>query len=200
MNEFETEIQNKLDSDTEFQSSLAGITDENEKSSVIESKRKELSETTFKELRDAAAGKTKADQIADDQRRRAEKAEGKLKEIKPDTQNIDGSLSTKDFYALNKANVPEDDIDEVLEFSKFKNVSVSEALKSPILQAVLNQKVEFRRTASAAQTRSTRSQNVDMDGGTIIDNMRNKGEEAIPEGGSKEAEAVFWARRGRKPQ
>ncbi len=200
MNEFENEIQAKITADAEFQATLTG-TDE-EKSVLIEAKLAELRDAGLKELRENAGKLSKAEQIAEDQRKRAEKAEGEVKKYKPtDTKpnGDDKQLSTKDFYALTNAKVPEDDVDEVVEVAKFKNITVAEALKLPMVKAILADKAEVRKTASATQTRQTRSQNTAPDGDSIIQDARSKGESAIPEAGSKEADAMFWARRGRKP-
>jgi len=189
-------IQEKLDGDKDFQESLANLKDD-EKVNIIESKRKELLEAEFKALSEKAEKATKAEELANNYKKRAEGVEAELKKYKPVTE--DKGLSTKDFYALTNAKVPEEDVDDVVEYAKFKNIPVSEALKSPVVKATLAEKAEARKTAQATQTRSTRSQNAQPDGAAILQDMQ-KGEDSMPEPGSKEAEAAFWARRGRKPQ
>ena len=189
-------IQEKLDGDNDFQESLANLKDD-EKVNIIESKRKELLEAEFKALSEKAEKATKAEELANNYKKRAEGVEAELKKYKPVTE--DKGLSTKDFYALTNAKVPEEDVDDVVEYAKFKNIPVSEALKSPVVKATLAEKAEARKTAQATQTRSTRSQNAQPDGAAILQDMQ-KGEDSMPEPGSKEAEAAFWARRGRKPQ
>ena len=98
----------------------------------------------------------KAKKLAENQRIRAEKAEKKAKSVK--TENT-SSLSTSDILALTKANIDEDDIDDVLEYAAFKKVSVKDALNSSILKATIAEKSEQRRSAEAVNTGSTRRAN-----------------------------------------
>lgn len=65
-----------------------------------------------------------------------------------------GELSTKDVLYLAKADIHEDDMDEVLDWSKFKKVSVNEAHKQ--LKGVLRERDEERKTASATNTGTAR--------------------------------------------
>ena len=90
--------------------------------------------------------------------------------------------------------IHEDDIDEVLDMAKFKKVSLAEALKLGATKAILAEKEEFRRTANASNTTNTRrATSVSPD--TLV---RNLSEGKVPEKGSKEAEELFWAKRGGK--
>ena len=65
-------------------------------------------------------------------------------------------VSLKDNMALIKADVHEDDIDEVLDYAKFKGISVSEALKSPAIKATLEGKAELRNVAAGTNTGPSR--------------------------------------------
>jgi hypothetical protein len=67
------------------------------------------------------------------------------------------SLSAKDALLLAKAEVDIDDVDEVVDFAKYRKITIAEALKSSTLKAILTERAEERRTALAAQTRNTRS-------------------------------------------
>lgn len=60
------------------------------------------------------------------------------------------TLGTKDLYALMEAKVPQEDIDEVVEYAAFKKISVAEALKSSVIKTSLAEKAEQRTTAEAA--------------------------------------------------
>lgn len=193
MNAFEEMIEGKISENAEFQESLKDLGDD-EKNNLIESKRIELLKT---EAPIWFENSSKNEKAYNDTKTRAEKAEADLKRLKPAEKKAEeGSMSTKDFYALNKANVPEEDVDDILEYAKFRNISVSEALGSSIVKATLAEKAETRRTAQATNTRQTRSQQTSADGESIIENVKGgKGEAALPEQGSKEAEALFWARR-----
>lgn len=100
---------------------------------------------------------TKAQEIAKNQRIRAEKAEAELKKLKKpepakeekETPKNDG-MSLKDIRALQ--DVADEDVDEVLDFAKYKGISVAEAKASPVMQTLLKTKTEERATANASST------------------------------------------------
>ena len=98
----------------------------------------------------------KAEQLALNQKIRAEKAERANKGTREVAPQTNSNVSTKDLYALSKANVAEDDISEVEEFAKFKKVSISEALKSSTLKAILKEKDENRNVANASNVGNTK--------------------------------------------
>ncbi len=83
-------------------------------------------------------------------------------ETKVDTQSSpavgtkDDQMSILDQRALIKADVHDDDIDEVIGFAKFNKISIAEALKRPILVNTLAEKAEYRTTAAATNTGTTR--------------------------------------------
>jgi len=92
---------------------------------------------------------------------RAKKAEAALKENKPaekpkKKEAQTGNLSTLDIIALSKADIEDEDIDEVLEYAKYKGISVKEALGASILKATLSEKNEERKSAQAVNTGATR--------------------------------------------
>jgi len=104
---------------------------------------------------DLKARLKKAEELANNYKVRAEKAEAKAKGGEK-TAKIDTSLSTKDVLALSKANIDDEDLDEVLEYASYKKMPIHEVLKSPILKATLAQKAEERKSAAAVNTGSTR--------------------------------------------
>lgn len=110
----------------------------------------ESTEETMEELRERLA---KAEELAKNQKIRAEKAEGKLKAPKEnkDTKATPaaGELSTGDLYALMNAKVPEEDIDEVREYAALKKISLAEALKSSVVKTILSENAEKRNVANA---------------------------------------------------
>lgn len=65
-----------------------------------------------------------------------------------------GDLEQKDILYLAKADIHEDDIDEVLETAKLKKISVQEAHK--YLTPILKERNEERRTQQATETKSPR--------------------------------------------
>ncbi len=191
-------IEERLNGDTDFQASIKDLSDE-EKTSSIESKRKELLADEFKSLNAKASEADKHKKAYEDQKVRNEKAEGELKKYKQKGNDNEHGLSIKDTVAIQRSNVHEEDIDDVLDYAKFKGISVGEALKSPIMQNTLNQKTEFRKTAAASQVKPTRQTSGKSDDGAILDKTMNaKSEADIPEPGSPEAMAVFRARHNLK--
>lgn len=85
-------------------------------------------------------------------------------------------LSTKDVLFLAKADIHEDDMDEVLEWAKFKKVPVSEAYKQ--LKGVLEVKNEQRKTSATANISNARRSNSKVSDDTLIEKA-NKGD--LPE-------------------
>lgn len=68
-------------------------------------------------------------------------------------------LSTIDVIALSKSNIDTEDIEDVIEYAKFKKISVAEAIKSNVVKTILADKMEMRKVASATNTGSTRRNN-----------------------------------------
>lgn len=112
------------------------------------------------------------------------------KETKSDDKN---QLSSIDTIAIMRANVHTDDIDEVVEYAKFKRISVPEALKSTVIRGLLSEKEEFRKSEEVANTSSSRRVVNKVTPDALLKNL-SKGE--VPEAGSKDAEELFYARRG----
>ena len=96
---------------------------------------------------------------------RAKKAEVEVKALKaklkpelkePEPAPSDSGLSSKDLYALMAAKVPQEDVDEVVDYAKLKKISVPEALKTNVVKTILSERAEERRTAETANTGSSR--------------------------------------------
>jgi len=66
--------------------------------------------------------------------------------------NSETQISQTDFYALIKADVPEEDFSDVVDYAKLKNISIAEALKSTIVKSVLAEKKEVRNVAEGTHT------------------------------------------------
>jgi hypothetical protein len=95
----------------------------------------------------------KAKEIADNQRIRAEKAEGKIKTEKTQVKSSKSpELSTMDIIALTKANIETEDIEEVMDYAKFKGISIADALKSSVVKATLSERAEQRNVSLATNT------------------------------------------------
>jgi hypothetical protein len=96
----------------------------------------------------------KAREIAQNQKIRAEKAEAELKTLKkaPEEKETpkNPQFSLADIRALSDVN--DEDVEDVVEYAKFKGISPAEAKKSPVIQTLLKTKAEERATAAAANT------------------------------------------------
>lgn len=105
----------------------------------------------------------------------------------PTSKKEDGELSSKDIIAITKSGVHDDDLDEVLDYAKYKKISVGEALKSNVIVTLLKEKEEQRKTASASNTGTARRGSVKVSDEDIVSKLE-KGE--VPE----DAEALAKAR------
>lgn len=107
---------------------------------------------------------------------RLKKAEADLKEAReklksaPTSENKEEALSTKDVLYLAKADVHEDDVNEVLEWSKFKKVSIAEAHKQ--LKATLQVRAEERKSAETANVSNVRRGPTKVTAETLLDNAK----------------------------
>lgn len=193
MVDLDTLVQEKIEADADFQEEIAQL-EEVERDTKLEEKRKEVLSSEFERL-------AKADELAKNYKARAEKAEALAKASKhtapenPETPKNAGELSSKDMFALIKANVNEDDVDEVIRVSKILGVSVQEAIKDSAVITILEKREEKRKSADAMNTKSNRSTRKGTTDKELIA-QASKGE--IPDAGSDEAERLFWARRGVK--
>lgn len=111
----------------------------------------------------------------------------KEKEAPKETQP---GLDPKDMKAL--MDVDEEDWQELQDFAKFKQISISEAKNHSIMAQVLKDNAEFRKADKAKNTSRTK-QNNSISGDQINADLK-KGK--VPKPGSAEAEELFWARRG----
>ncbi len=178
-------VQEKLDADTGFLATLEGKSDD-ERNAAISAKRTEIMNTEW----------SKAQEYARNQKIRAEKAEEKPN--KPTTtakKDDDSNLSSVDTIAIIKANVHEDDIEEVIKASKLLGKSIAETLRDTTFKTILNTREEERKTAEAANTNTAKPGTKQVSGDELKQKL-STGE--VPEAGSKEAEDLFWARRGGK--
>lgn len=107
---------------------------------------------------------------------RAKKAELKVKEAPPPAPAPEPTLSEKDRFALYKGDVSADDIDDVLEYARFKKLTVSDALKSSVVTNMLAEKKEQRRTAEATQTRNSPRGTTKVSGAELLAKANRTGE------------------------
>lgn len=111
--------------------------------------------------------KTKKDESNAQLFARTKKAEGFtlkdnkwVKETKPTEENSgkssQDSLSQADLITIARSNIPDEDLPEVLEYTKLKGITVSEALKSTVVKTILAEKDEARKVAEGTNTGNAR--------------------------------------------
>lgn len=83
-----------------------------------------------------------------------------------------GDLTTRDLYALMDAKVPQDDVNEVVEYATLKKISISEALKSTVVKAILAEKAEYRNSAKASNTGSARRGTSKVSDEALLENFK----------------------------
>lgn len=97
----------------------------------------------------------KAKELANNYKIRAEKAE-KAEKKEPKDNAPKNGLSQTDIITLARADIHDDDIDEVLEYARFKKIGVKEALNSGVIKSFLAERKEERATAEATTTGNKR--------------------------------------------
>lgn len=143
---------------------------------------------------------TKAQEVAKNQRIRAEKAEAELKKLKKpepakeekETPKNDG-MSLKDIRALQ--DVADEDVDEVLDFAKYKGISVAEAKASPVVQTLLKTRTEERATANASSTGNSKKGSKRNSGTELLKNFKQGKAPESDADIAKLVEAEFRAKR-----
>lgn len=151
-------------------------------------------EESVEDLRSRLA---KQEEIANNYKIRAEKAEKKAKEVTVAPRQTNAKkedLSSSDIYALMSQKVPQEDISEVKDYATLKGISIKEALESNFVKTILNEKAEMRNVAEATNTGSARRTSNQMSEETLIEKA-SKGE--FPES-DKDLERLIKARKGIK--
>lgn len=142
---------------------------------------------------------------------RAKKAEGYVKDengnwVKKESKSTSNSkpepkaqkieITPMDTIALMDAKVTNsDDINEVLDYARFKNISVSEALKSNVVKTTLADLAEKRATANATSTKGGKKGISKPDGQTILAQV---GEGKFPDDPADLAKARLEQRKSKK--
>lgn len=142
----------------------------------------------------------KAEELANNYKIRAEKAERLAKEtkqIKPEVKQ-ESKVSTQDVIALMKANVAEDDVSEVEKYASYQKISIADALKSPVMKAILADRTEKRNTANATNTGGARRSPGKVTDDAILEKARRGEIPDTDEGMAALARAKMAERRGKK--
>lgn len=115
--------------------------------------------------------------------------------VHSNNEKKDVDLSPKDAIAIMRANVHNDDIDEVLDYAKYKKISVEEAIKSSTVKSILAEREEYRKTQEATNTGTSKRVTMKVSDEALLAGL-SKGN--VPEKGSSDAERLYWAKRGGK--
>lgn len=124
----------------------------------------EAEQLTAEELSELRAKAAKADELE-------EKNKQLFERVKKGEQKVpskDSEIANKDILYLAKADINEDDVNEILEWSKFKKVSVKEAHEA--LKPMLSVRNEQRKTAAATNTNTSARGGSKIDGATLLQN------------------------------
>lgn len=113
-----------------------------------------------------------------------------------ETKKDTAELSTKDAMILMRADVHEEDIDEVVNFARYRNISISDVLKDTTMQTILANRKEERATEAAINIKGGKPTGAKKTDSQVIEELRKGGE--IPKPGTPEAEQMFKARYGVK--
>lgn len=81
-----------------------------------------------------------------------------------------GDITRTELYSLVKANVPDEDTQEVLIYARSHGMTVTEALKLPEVKAILSVKQDYRRTQEAMNINNARRGAVKMTEAQIMEN------------------------------
>lgn len=108
----------------------------------------------------------KAKEIADNYKIRAEKAEKRVP--KDDEPTPTQGFSQSDVILLARADVHDDDIDEVIEYARYKKISVKDALNSPVMKSLISERNEERKTAEATATGNSRAGTTPTSGNDLL--------------------------------
>ncbi len=139
----------------------------------LDSEMEEMNEEV-EETSEDATEETQTDEEKEALKAKVAELESKNKQLferaKKNPKEPSQDLSSKDILYLAKVDVHEDDMDEVLDWAKFKKIGVKEAYES--LKGVLDVKAEQRKTANASQTNAGQRGGNKVTGTQILDGVR----------------------------
>lgn len=96
-----------------------------------------------------------------------------------DNKTVDTSkLSQSDIITLARADLDDNDMSEVVEYATFKKISISEALKAPVIKNMIAESAEKRKVAEGTNTGGGRRGNGKLTDEALLSNSK-KGE--LPE-------------------
>lgn len=122
------------------------------------------------------------------------KPEPKVQEVQPVK---DSDITLTELHSLLKANVPEEDTNEVRLYARSHGIDITTALKMEEVKSILRVKEEIRRTAEAAATSGGRRGFTKPTGDELLEKAR-KGEADIVANATDLAKARIEARRAER--
>jgi hypothetical protein len=125
------------------------VINETEEETLEDEAKTEDEAPDYKKLYEAEVGK----------RKRYEKDAKQAKEAKKETpaeSDNEVKLSTSEMLALVKAEVADEDIEEIMEYAKFKKISIKEAINSNYIKTTLKEKAEMRKSQELAYSGTSR--------------------------------------------
>lgn len=123
-------------------------------------------------------------------------ANGEQKPTVDTSKNSDkDGLTQADLITVIKNDIPEEDLPEVLGFAKYKGITVAEALKSPIIKAMLAENSEARNVAEGSNTQGGRRGSGQLSDKALLD-AAAKG--SLPESAEDMARLSILQRKSRK--
>jgi hypothetical protein len=91
--------------------------------------------------------------------------------LQPIKENkISEDITRTELYSMMKANVPDEDTQEVIVYAKSHGLSVTEALKTPEVKALLSVRKEYRNTAEATNISGSRRGSTKISDETLLAN------------------------------
>ena len=83
-------------------------------------------------------------------------------------------ITHSDMIAVIKADIPEEDLDEIIDYANLKKISVREAIAAPLIKGMLAEKAEQRKTAEGTNTDGSKRGNARLSDEALVANA-NKG-------------------------
>lgn len=136
----------------------------------VDTTEEETLELSREEIEVLKAKAAKADELERKNKQLFERA--KKQSAAPQTD----ALSPMDVVLLSKSDVDANNIEEVLTYAKYRNMTVAEALKDTTLRAILKEKKEEQQTAAATQTRSSARGSSKVSGSDLLTKAETSGE------------------------
>lgn len=90
----------------------------------------------------------------------------------PKEVKVSEDITRTELYSLVKANVPDEDTEEVVVYAKSHGINVTEALKTAEVKAILKTRKEYRATAEATNIGNTRRGTIKPSTDTLLSDAR----------------------------